>query len=253
MIIIKTDSQINKLRKSGKLVAIVLKTIQKEAKPGVTTLYLNDIAEDIILKAGAVPSFKGYRGFPFTICSSRNEEIVHGFPTDKPLKDGDILSVDVGANLDGWHGDSAITVPIGKVSKQIKELIKCTEACLYAGILRARPYNRVGDISSKIESVAHNKGFDVIKEFVGHGIGRNLHEEPSIPNYGKPHTGYMLKPGMVIAIEPMVVECCDSAIVLSDGWTTVTGDGGLSAHFEHTVAITLNGPEILTDRRNLTI
>lgn len=253
MIIVKTSDQIDYMRESGKVTAFVLKNIEEAIKPGVTTMYLNEMAEDLVRQFGATPSFKGYRGFPYAICSSRNNEIVHGFPSDKPLKEGDILSVDFGANLNGWHGDSAFTKAVGQVSEDIEKLLEVTESCLYAGILRARAYNRVGDISNKIETLANESGFDVIKEFVGHGIGKNLHEEPSIPNYGQQHTGYMLKAGMVIAIEPMVVECCNSAIVLSDGWTTVTGDGGLSAHFEHTIAITENGPEILTDRRNLTI
>jgi methionyl aminopeptidase len=253
MIIVKTAEQIECMRKSGKITAFVLKNIEEAIKPGVTTLYLNEMAEDLVHQAGATPSFKGYRGFPYSICSSRNNEIVHGFPSDKPLEEGEILSVDFGANLNGWHGDSAFTKAVGEVPEEIEKLLETTEACLYAGILRARAFNRVGDISNKIETLANENRFDVIKEFVGHGIGRNLHEEPSIPNYGRPHTGYMLKPGMIVAIEPMLVECCNSAIVLSDGWTTVTGDSGMSAHFEHTILITNNGPEILTDRRNLTI
>lgn len=253
MIVIKTAEQIDAIRESCKIVAFVLKNIEEAIAPGVTTLYLNDMAEDLAHQAGATPSFKGYRGFPYAICSSRNEEIVHGFPSDIPLEEGDILSVDFGAYYNGWHGDSAFTKAVGKVPEEVEKLLTTTEACLYAGILRARGFNRVGDISNKIETLAQEAGFGVVKEFVGHGIGRDLHEDPSIPNFGDPHKGYMLKPGMVIAIEPMLTQASDSAIVLSDGWTTVTGDGGMSAHFEHTIAITLNGPEILTDRRNLTI
>lgn len=252
MIYIKTNSQINEIRKSCQIVAYILNKIEKEIKPGITTMYLNNLAEDLVRKKKALPAFKGYRGFPYSICSSRNEEIVHGFPSYEPLKDGDIISIDFGATLNGWYGDSAITRPVGTINEKAKDLIETTERCLYAGILRAIPGNRIGDISNRIEQVAKSKGYEVVREFVGHGIGRNLHEDPSVPNFGKPHEGYMLKVGMVIAIEPMLVESSNSAIVLSDGWTTVTGDGGLSAHFEHTIVITENGPEILTDRTNLT-
>lgn len=253
MIIVKTENEIDMMRHSGKIVAFVLKNIEENIKPGVTTKYLDEMAEDLTRQVGATPSFKGYRGFPFSICSSRNEEIVHGFPTDKPLEEGEILSVDFGANYKGWHGDSAFTKGVGEISENAKTLLAATEAALYAGISQAVTFNRIGDISNAVEQSALSKNFGVIKEFVGHGIGRNLHEEPSVPNYGRPHTGYLLKPGVVIAIEPMLVEDSNAAIVLSDGWTTITGDGGLSAHFEHTIAITTNGPEILTDRKGLTI
>lgn len=253
MIIVKTAEQVDAIRESCRIVAVVLKNIEEAIQPGVTTMYLNDMAEDLVHQAGGKPSFKGYRGFPYSICSSRNEEIVHGFPTDKPLEEGDILSVDFGAYYNGWHGDAAFTKAVGNVPEHVEKLLTATEACLYGGILRARPYNRVGDISNKIETMAAESGFGVVREFVGHGIGRDLHEEPSIPNFGDPHKGYLLKPGMVIAIEPMLTQNSNAAVVLSDGWTTVTGDKGLSAHFEHTIAITNNGPEILTDRRNLTI
>jgi methionyl aminopeptidase len=246
MIILKTPSQINNIRRSCKIVAFVLDKLKKQTKPGITTKFLNDLAEDLCFQKGGIPAFKGYRGFPFSICSSRNEEIVHGFPSDKPLEEGDILSIDFGVIYKGWYGDSAFTVGVGKISQEAEDLLKTCEECLFKGIEAARLYNRIGDISYNIQKYAENRSYGVIREFVGHGVGRDLHEAPQVPNFGSQSSGYMLKAGTVIAIEPMITIGSHKPITLSDGWTTVTEDRKWSAHFEHTIAITENGTEILT-------
>jgi len=244
MIYIKTSSDIDAIRKSNKLVAHVLSQIRKEAKPGVTTKYLDELAENLALQNNALPGFKGYKGFPASICASVNNEVVHGIPNNTPLANGDVLSVDFGILLDGWYGDAAITVPIGKISKPARKLITVTEECLYRGINSIKIGGRVKDISTAIQSHAELNGFNVIRDYVGHGIGRELHEAPSIPNYVTNHNNYKLIPGMVIAIEPMVVQYDYNTI--SKGWTVLTKDGGLAAHFEHTVTITRNGVKILS-------
>lgn len=248
MIFTKTSKDINKIHQSCRIVSFVLSQIEKEIKPGVTTSYLDKMAEELAYEKGAIPGFKGYRGFPYSICASVNEQIVHGFANDNPLEDGDILSIDFGILYKGWYGDAAFTAPVGEVSPLASKLIKVTKECLSKGIEASKPYNRVGDISSAVQRHAEAAGFNVVKDFTGHGIGRALHEEPAIYNFGKAGEGYMLKPGMVIAIEPMVTEKGEKTKSLNDGWTVVTEDGGLSAHFEHTIAITENGVEVLTNR-----
>lgn len=248
MIILKSLQQIDGIRKSCKIVAYVLKELKSAIRPGVTTIFLNDMAEDLCFQKGAVPGFKGYRGFPFSICASKNEKIVHGFPDDVPLKDGDVLSIDFGVLYKGWYGDSAFTKGVGKVSKKTQKLIDVGRECLYKGIDAAKPYSRVGDISNAIQTHAEKNGYGVVREFVGHGIGKNLHEEPQIPNFGKSDSGLLLKPGSVIAIEPMINMGTYKTTTLKDGWTVSTQDSKISVHFEHTISITSKGIEILTDR-----
>jgi methionyl aminopeptidase len=206
------------------------------------------MAEELCYQKGGTPAFKGYKGFPFSICSSLNEVVVHGFPNDNPLKEGDILSVDFGVLYKGWYGDSAFTKGVGKVSEEAQKLMDTCKECLYNAIDIARSFCRVGDISYAVQSHAEANGYGVVRDLVGHGIGKNLHEEPQIPNFGKPHTGLLLKPGSVVAIEPMITMGGYKTRVLEDRWTTVTLDGKLAAHFEHTIAITDDGVEILTRR-----
>jgi methionyl aminopeptidase len=248
MVILKTEKELDKMRDSGYIAGNVLNEIKMAAKPGVTTKCLNDKAEKIIRQHRAIPAFLGYKNFPFTICASINEEIIHGLPSNRELIDGDILSVDLGAIWEGWYSDTAITIPIGKISKQTLKLVTVTKECLNKGIEKAIPYGRLGDISNAIQTHAESNGFGIIKNFGGHGVGRNLHEGPQILNYGKAGSGIILKVGMVIAIEPMLTEGKPDNKITKGGWTVETVDGGLSAHFEHTVAITVKGPEILTKR-----
>jgi methionyl aminopeptidase len=214
--------------------------------PGITTKELDRVAEEYILLKGARPAFKGYRGFPATLCISVNEEVVHGIPSQRRLKEGDIVSLDVGANFVGYFGDAAITLPVGEVDPKAERLLEVTEKALYIGIEKAKVGNRLFDISYAIQSWVESHGFSVVRDFVGHGIGRDLHEEPQIPNFGIPHQGPRLEKGMVFALEPMVNEGTSAVRVLSDGWTVVTIDGKRSAHFEHTIAITEDGAEILS-------
>lgn len=246
MVIIKSESEIEKLRKSNSIVAEVLATYREVVKPGITTMYLNDIGEEILKKYGATPGFKGYRGFPYSLCASVNEGIVHGFPNNKKLKSGDIVSLDFGSFIDGFYGDAAITLPVGKISDKVSKLISTTEECLYKGIAMAIGGNYVSDISNAIYSHATKNGFEVIREFVGHGLGRELHEEPQVLNYGSPGRGVKLKPGMVICIEPMLVMGSNKISVAEDGWQVSTADKSFAAHFEHAIAITKNDPEILS-------
>jgi methionyl aminopeptidase len=248
MIILKTLTQIDGIRKSCAITAYVLKELENTIKPGITTNFLNTMAEDLCNQRGGTPAFKGYRGFPFSICSSLNEVVVHGFSNDKPLEEGDILSVDFGVLYKGWYGDSAFTKGVGKVSEEAQKLMDTCSECLYNAISIARSFCRVGDISNAIQSHAETNGYGVVRDLVGHGIGRNLHEDPQIPNFGKPHNGLLLKPGSVIAIEPMITEGGYETRVLEDRWTTATLDGKLAAHFEHTIAIMDDGVEILTKR-----
>ncbi len=234
------------MRVPCRFVAEVLALLRTEVKPGVTTQSLNDLAERELVKRKARPAFKGYSGYPYALCCSLNDQVVHGMPTTTPLVSGDILSIDFGAWYDGFYGDAAITVPVGEVSEVAERLIRITEESLHRAIEFATPAYRLSDISNAVQSFVERHGFSVVRDFVGHGIGKALHEGPQIPNYGAPGRGPRLKQGMVLAIEPMINQKGHDVRVLSDGWTAVTCDGGLSAHFEHTVAVTDNGPVILT-------
>ncbi|MDH4227763.1 MAG: type I methionyl aminopeptidase [Deltaproteobacteria bacterium] len=246
-VILRSFEEIEKLRQSNRIVAEVLSILSKQAASGVTTMDLEEVAADEIKKRGGRPAFKGYRGYPFCLCTSVNEEVVHGMPSKKRvLKEGDIVGIDCGVLLDGYYGDSAVTVPIGKVSSEAARLIEVTRRCLELAIEAARPGNRLHDISHAVQSHAEEAGFSVVRAFVGHGIGKSLHEAPQVPNFGTPGTGMKLKEGMVLAIEPMINAGGPDVKVLSDGWTAVTKDGGLSAHFEHSVAITKDGPLVLS-------
>ncbi len=246
MIVLKSPQEIDRMKVPCIMVAEVLELLKASVRPGVTTLALNEIAEKEAMRRGAKPAFKGYSGYPYSLCCSVNDQVVHGMPGSKPLQDGDILSLDFGVFVDGFYGDAAVTLPVGEISAKAKRLIKATEESLYAAINVATPANRLSDISSAVQVYVEAKGFSVVRDFVGHGIGKNLHESPQVPNYGLPGRGVKLKAGMVLAIEPMINEKGSSVRILEDGWTAVTEDGGLSAHFEHTVAITEHGPEILT-------
>ncbi len=246
MIIIKSRRELEQLKRSNAIVAEVFERLKGMIVPGITTKELDQVAEEYILLKGARPAFKGYRGFPATLCISVNEEVVHGIPSQRRLKEGDIVSLDVGANFVGYFGDAAITLPVGEVDPKAERLLEVTEKALYIGIEKAKVGNRLFDISYAIQSWVESHGFSVVRDFVGHGIGRDLHEEPQIPNFGIPHQGPRLEKGMVFALEPMVNEGTSAVRVLSDGWTVVTIDGKRSAHFEHTIAITEDGAEILS-------
>jgi methionyl aminopeptidase len=246
MIIIKSSREIEQLRKPSAIVAEVLQRLRKAVVPGVTTRELDQITEDVILARGAIPAFKGYRGYPASLCASINEQVVHGIPNHRRLEQGDIISLDVGASLNGYFGDAAITLPVGTVDPEAERLLKVTEQALTLGIEQARKGNRLFDISFAVQSWVESHGFSVVRDFVGHGIGKSLHEEPQIPNFGAPHQGPRLEEGMVFALEPMVNEGTYEVKILSDGWTVVTADRKRSAHFEHTIAVTDGAPEILT-------
>jgi methionyl aminopeptidase len=247
MIAYRSSREIERMRQANQLVTRVLALLASTARPGVTTAELDALAEDEIRKAGAEPAFKGYRGFPATLCASINEEVVHGIPSrSRALRAGDIISLDVGARLDGYYGDSAVTVAIGEVPAPTQSLLDVTRGALERGIARARVGGRLSDISHAIQEWVERHGFSIVREFVGHGIGERLHEEPQVPNYGQPGRGPKLAEGMVLAIEPMVAMGRPQTRVLSDGWTAVTKDGSLAAHFEHTVAVTASGPVVLT-------
>lgn len=246
MITIKSRKEFEKMAVAGRAVAVVLETVKRAAGPGVTLKELDVIAAEVIRSRGCVPSFLGYHGYPASICTSPNGVIVHGIPSDYRLVEGDVLSIDAGAIFEGFHGDAAITFPIGEVSPEAQLLIDTTERALIAGIARVKAGARLGDIGDAIESEAHAHGFGVVREYVGHGIGRQMHEDPQVPNYGKPGTGTKLRKGMAICIEPMFNLGGHETTVEQDGWTVVTADGSLSAHFEHTIAITEAGPRIMT-------
>ncbi len=248
MITCRSAEELVRLRAANQLVARILAELRQLVVPGATTAGIDAAAERLVREAGAQPAFKGYRGFPATICASRNHEVVHGIPSSQPLAEGDILSIDMGVKLDGYYGDSAVTVPVGAISADAQRLLDVTEASLYRGIDAVRPGARVSDIGQAVQSYVETQGFTVVREFVGHGIGTKLHEEPQIPNYGPGGRGPRLSEGMVLAIEPMVNAGRAAVRVLSDGWTAITVDGTLSAHFEHTVAVTADGAEILTAR-----
>lgn len=246
MVILKSPQEIERLRVSNQIVAEVLEDLKELIQPGVTTRDLDRYAEELTLKKGAKPAFKGYMGYPSSLCVSVNSEVVHGIPSDRVLNEGDIVSLDFGSYYDGYYGDSAMTLPVGGISGNAKRLIKITNEALYKGIAEARTSNRLGDISAAVQEHVESAGFSVVRDFVGHGIGQKLHEEPQIPNFGVRGRGIALKAGMVFAIEPMVNEGRYQVKVLKDGWTVVTSDGKLSAHFEHTIAITEDGPDILS-------
>lgn len=246
MIVCKSESELKLMREAGRIVAETHRLMKQAVVPGITTAELDRIADEYIRSQGAVPSFKGYNGFPSSICASVNEELVHGFPGPRKLVEGDIISIDIGAQYKGYHGDSAWTYGVGKISDTARRLMEVTEASLYAGLELVRPDVRLFTISHRIQQVIEEAGFSVVREYVGHGVGTELHEEPQIPNYGPPDRGPRLKPGMVLAIEPMVNVGERYVKTLSDNWTVVTVDGSLCAHFEHTIAVTEDGYEILT-------
>jgi methionyl aminopeptidase len=250
VIIYKSPDEVDKMRKAGRIVAGTIQRVLAAVRPGVTTADLDRVAEAYIVEAGAVPSFKGYKGFPASICVSIDNEIVHGIPSPKRVvKEGSLLSLDFGAIWEGFHGDSAVTVIVGEPpSSEVEKLVRVTEDALSAGIAQIRPGGRLSDISNAVQQVAEGAGFQVVREYVGHGIGRSMHEDPQIPNYGPPGRGPELKPGLVIAVEPMVNLGGWETRVLADDWTVVTADGSLSAHFEHTIAVTEDGHEVLTAR-----
>ena len=247
MVQLKSPAEIEKMRKAGSIVAQVLKEIEELVKPGVSTADLDLFAQTRTKELGAKPAFKGYHGFPGTLCVSVNEEVVHGIPSKtRILKDGDIVGLDFGVILDGWFGDSARTFPVGKISAEASKLLEITEKSLFLGIAQAVPGNHLFDIGFAIQNFVESFGYSVVREFVGHGIGKALHEDPQVPNFGVKGKGMLLKPGMVLAIEPMINAGRADVRVLADGWTAITADKKLSAHFEHTIAITETGNEILT-------
>ena len=249
MIICRTAAELEKMRAAGRLVGQVLTELSAKVAPGVTTADLDEIAEGLIVDAGAIPAFKGYHGYPATICASVNEEVIHGIPSGKRvLEAGDVISIDVGASLAGYFGDSAVTLPVGPVSEEAARLLRVTDESLYKAIETVKPGGRISDIGHAVQKHVEAHGFSVVREFVGHGIGQAMHEDPQIPNYGDPGRGPRLAEGMVLAIEPMVNAGKPAVKVLSDGWTAVTRDRSLSAHFEHTVAVTADGPWVLTAR-----
>lgn len=246
MIIIKSEEELIKVGRACRIVAETLAYIKDFVREGVSTSELERKAEDFILSRGGTPAFKGYRGYPASICTSVNEQVVHGIPSEARLKGGDIISIDLGVYHDGFYGDAAVTLPVGRISPGAQRLLQVTEEALWAGIGAVREGARVSDIGSAVQKHAEANGFSVVRTFVGHGIGKLLHEEPQIPNYGAPGKGPRLRPGMTLAIEPMVNAGGYQVVVLEDGWTAVTADGSLSAHFEHTVAVTENGATVLT-------
>jgi methionyl aminopeptidase len=246
MIIAKSKKDLDRMREVGELIAEVREALRAMVKVGVSSLELNAAADKMIRERGAIPTFIGYHGFPFAICASVNEQVVHGFSNETPLKEGDIISIDVAATYNGFVGDTAITVPVGKISDEVAQLIKVTEECLHLAIEQCYPNKRIGDLGYAVQSHAEKFGYGVVRDYVGHGIGRKMHEAPQIPNYGRPGTREKIRPGYCFAIEPMINLGTKDTKVLSDKWTVITADGKPSAHFEHTVAVTEDGPEILT-------
>ncbi len=246
MIICKTEHEIDLMRRAGRIVAETHQLLAEQVKPGITTRELDQLAEEYIRKQNALPSFKGYGGFPASICTSVNEELVHGIPGDRLLKEGDIISIDIGAEYQGYHGDSAWTYGVGEISEDAKNLLQATEESLYKGLAEAMPDARLSNISHAIEQHINQYEYSIVREYVGHGIGAKLHEDPHIPNYGPPDRGPRLKTGMALAIEPMIILGERFVRVLADGWTVVSVDNSLCAHFEHTIVITKDGHEIMT-------
>jgi len=246
MVTIKTADELGRMERAGAIVAEALATMKDLVRPGLTTEELDAAAESVILRRGGVPSFKGYHGFPATICASVDEEIVHGIPGGRVLNEGEIISVDVGVILEGYQGDAAITVAVGEISTEARRLMDATQACLTAAIQAARDGARLGDISHAVESTAADWGFDVVRQYGGHGIGKEMHEAPHVPNWGPAGRGLRLRPGMTMALEPMLTSDGSRTRTLDDGWTVVTANGDLSAHFEHTIVVTENGGKVLT-------
>ena len=248
MISIKSAREIETMRRSGKITAKVLGDLMRAAKPGMTTRELDEMAEKGIRALGGIPTFKGYHGYPCSICTSTNDEVVHGIPGEYVLREGDLLSIDIGTTFEGYVSDSAVTVAIGEVGENAKRLMKVTQECLMAGIEQMRKGKRLGDIGAAVQKHAESNGYGVVRELVGHGVGTKMHEEPQVPNYGRAGSGLELRAGLVLAIEPMITEGHYAVETLKDGWTVVTADGKLAAHFEHTIAVTDDGPKILTLR-----
>lgn len=250
MISLKSAREINIMRRANVIVAEILEELRKKVAPGVTTVELDALAEELTYKKGARPAFKGYevagRVFPRSLCVSINDEVVHGIPSERPLREGDLVGLDFGVLYEGFYGDAAVTVGVGRVDQEAERLMRVTEAALYKGIDQLREGNRLGDLSSAIQATVESAGFSVVRAFVGHGIGKRLHEEPPVPNFGEPDRGPRLREGMVLAIEPMVNAGGYEIAIKEDGWTAVTKDGSLAAHFEHSVAITKNGPYVLS-------
>lgn len=246
MITIKSKQEIEKMRRAGKIVSDTFALLRQNTKPGITTKELDKMAYEYIKSQDAIPSFLGYNGFPASICASKNNEVVHGFPDDIQLIDGDIISIDIGACYMGYHADSAKTFAVGAISDEVKRLIETTRKCFYRGASQARKGNRIGDISSAIQSCAEGAGYSVVRDLVGHGVGANLHEEPNVPNFGSPGRGMRLAPGMTIAVEPMINQGTWKVYISDNDWTVCTQDGKLSAHYEHTILITDGECEILT-------
>jgi methionyl aminopeptidase len=246
MVDLKSPEEIEMMGEANRIVASVLERLAAEVRPGVSTRFLDGLAEELCRKFDAVPAFKGYRGYPYALCASVNEQVVHAFPSERPLEEGDILSMDFGVRYREFFGDSAVTVGVGRVSPEAQRLMDVTRKALNAAIAEAVCGNRLSDISHAVQECAEGAGFSVVRKFVGHGIGKNLHEDPQVPNYGEPHMGMRLQAGMTLAIEPMVNAGGHEVEILDDGWTAVTKDGLLSAHFEHTIAILESGPVILS-------
>jgi methionyl aminopeptidase len=242
----KSREEIARMRQAGRIVAETLALVEEELMPGVSTARLDELAERHIRRSGAVPSFVGYRGYPSTLCISIDDEVVHGIPGDRVIREGQVVSVDVGAIVDGWHGDAARTFVVGDVDPAVQKLVETTRLAMMAGIEAAQPGNRVGDISAAVEDVAVAAGFGIVRQYVGHGIGTEMHQDPQVPNYRTGARGIRLDPGICLAIEPMLTLGAPETETLADGWTVVTRDGSLAAHFEHTIAVTERGPEILT-------
>ena len=246
MITLKSAREISYMREAGRIVALTLQELGKQVKAGITTGDLDRFAVEFLRRAGAEPAFLGYQGYPASICASVNEEVIHGIPGLRKLENGDIISIDIGSVIHGYYGDTSMTFPVGEISGEAARLMQVTEQSLYKGIEQATPGHRIGDISAAVQHYVESHGYQVVRDFVGHGIGSHMHEEPQVPNYGKAGLGPRLQPGMVIAIEPMVNVGTYEVVVQSNGWTAVTRDQSLSAHFEHTVLITEGTPEILT-------
>jgi methionyl aminopeptidase len=248
MVTLKSAREIETMRRSGRITSRVLTELMKAVRPGMTTGELDALAERGIRDGGGTPTFKGYNGFPASICASVDDEVVHGIPGSRVLREGELLSLDIGTTLEGYVSDSAVTVPVGTISQTARRLLEVTQECLTIGIAQMQPGNRLGDIGAAVQAHAERHGYGVVRELVGHGVGRAMHEEPQVPNYGERATGLELRPGLVLAIEPMITQGGPKIRILSDGWTVVTADGKLAAHFEHTIAVTEDGPRILTLR-----
>ncbi len=248
MVTLKSAREIETMRRSGKITSKVLTDLMKAVRPGVTTRYLDEMAEKGIRELGGIPTFKGYHDYPASICASVNDEVVHGVPGDYVLREGDLLSIDIGTTFEGYVSDTAVTVPVGNISANARRLLDVTQECLMAGIAQMQKGNHLGDIGAAVQRHAEAAGYGVVRELVGHGVGTAMHEEPQVPNYGKAGAGMVLRPGLVLAIEPMITEGDYKVEILKDGWTVVTADGKLAAHFEHTIAVTEDGPKILTLR-----